>query len=179
MIVETVITSIWLMAPAYVPNSIAVLAGGGRPIDGGRSLGDERYLGDGKTWRGAVAGIVGGTFLALGMNSLFPRLTGSVIDAEPFAPLAGFGLALGAILGDIFASFLKRRTGRERGKAFPVVDQLDFVVGSLICTSVLSYSWISENLTLKILITILVITPMIHIGANVIAYVVGVKEEPY
>lgn len=179
MIVETVITSIWLMVPAYAPNSIAVLAGGGQPIDGGRSLGDERLLGDGKTWRGAVAGTVGGTLLALGMNLLSPRLAGSVIEVEPFAPLAGFGLALGAMLGDICASFLKRRTGRERGKAFPIVDQLDFVAGSLICSSVISYGWMSENLTLHILVTILVITPLIHVGANIIAYLVGAKEEPY
>ena len=55
MVVETVAVAIWAMLPAYIPNNVAVLAGGGRPIDGGRTLDDgNRALGDGKTWRGTA-----------------------------------------------------------------------------------------------------------------------------
>jgi len=51
-----VVTAVWLMLPAYIPNNAAVLGGGGRPIDGGRTLGGHRMLGDGKTWRGTAIG---------------------------------------------------------------------------------------------------------------------------
>ena len=39
MILETVAVAVWVMLPAYIPNNVAVLAGGGRPIDGGRTWG--------------------------------------------------------------------------------------------------------------------------------------------
>ncbi len=38
-ILETIVIAFWAMLPAYVPNNAAVLAGGGRPIDGGRTWG--------------------------------------------------------------------------------------------------------------------------------------------
>ena len=40
-------------------------------------------------------------------------------------------LACGSLFGDMFKSFFKRRMGMKRGASFPLVDQLDFVVGSL------------------------------------------------
>ena len=55
----------WIMLPAWLPNPIAALFGGGRPIDGGRVLRDGyRVLGNGKTWRGFAAGVLAG--LAIG-----------------------------------------------------------------------------------------------------------------
>ncbi|MFC6728824.1 CDP-archaeol synthase, partial [Natronoarchaeum mannanilyticum] len=44
-VIEAVIVAVWAMLPAYVPNNAAVLAGGGRPIDGGRTWGGRRVLG--------------------------------------------------------------------------------------------------------------------------------------
>ena len=46
-LVSVVATALWAMLPAYVPNNAAVLAGGGRPIDGGRTVGGRRLLGCG------------------------------------------------------------------------------------------------------------------------------------
>ena len=69
-IVEWVVVAIWAMLPAYVPNNAAILAGGGRPIDGGRTLGGRRLLGDGKTWRGTAAGILAGAGLALALTAV-------------------------------------------------------------------------------------------------------------
>ncbi len=64
------------------------------------------------------------------------------------------------MLGDIGASFLKRRTGRERGAAFPGLDQLDFVVGALLCAFVAAPSWFTETFTLPVLVVIVVATPV-------------------
>jgi CDP-2,3-bis-(O-geranylgeranyl)-sn-glycerol synthase len=180
MLVEWIAVAFWVMLPAYVPNNAAVLAGGGAPIDGGRTLGGRRLLGDGKTWRGTAVGMLVGALLALALNVA----QGSVADASGFAlpvlpPAAVLALPLGAMLGDIAASFLKRRTGRQRGAAFPVLDQLDFVAGALLFTLVVAPDWLLSVVTLPVLAVVLVLTPLLHVATNVGAYVLGLKDEPY
>lgn len=179
-LVAVVAVAIWIMLPAYVPNNIAVLAGGGRPIDGGRMLGDRRLLGDGKTWRGTAVGIGVGIVVALALNAIGTP-AGEMIDVSlPTFPVGAIvGLPAGAMLGDILASFLKRRTGRERGAAFPLVDQLDFVVVSLAVTAILTWEWVVATITLPILVTIFVITPVLHLATNAVAYGLGLKNEPW
>lgn len=179
MIVEIVVVAVWVMLPAYVPNSIAVIGGGGRPIDAGYNFRGERLLGDGKTWRGAIIGAMAGTLLAFLMNGFLPTLTGVGFEIKPFVPSVAFSLGFGSILGDIVASFLKRRTGREQGKPLPVVDQLDFVAGSLICTMVFSYDWAIEVFNFPIVLAVLIISPLLHLGANIVAYSLDLKDEPY
>ena len=49
------------MVPAYVPNPVAALCGGGTPIDFDRNHSDgRRLLGDGKTYRGLACGVLAG-----------------------------------------------------------------------------------------------------------------------
>ncbi|MFB6074785.1 MAG: CDP-2,3-bis-(O-geranylgeranyl)-sn-glycerol synthase [Haloarculaceae archaeon] len=179
-LVATVLTALWAMLPAYVPNNAAVLAGGGRPIDGGRTWGGRRLLGDGKTWRGTVAGTLAGTALALVLDAVHEPVGGTLGVALPGFPLlAGLGLALGAMAGDVAASFLKRRTGRARGAAFPGVDQLDFVVGALALAALLAPSWVGATFTLPVLVVVVVATPVLHLTTNGIAYWLGLKDEPW
>ncbi|MEF8801497.1 MAG: CDP-2,3-bis-(O-geranylgeranyl)-sn-glycerol synthase [Halolamina sp.] len=177
---ELVGGALWAMLPAYVPNNAAVLAGGGRPIDGGRELGGRRLLGDGKTWRGTAVGTAVGVALAMLLNYVTPATEGVLgIVLPTFPPLAALGLALGAMLGDIGASFLKRRSGRERGASFPGLDQLDFVVGALLLALLLAPDWTLETFSLARVAVVLVVTPLLHVVTNVIAYAIGVKNEPW
>jgi CDP-2,3-bis-(O-geranylgeranyl)-sn-glycerol synthase len=179
-VLAIVATALWAMLPAYVPNNAAVLAGGGRPIDGGRTWGGRRVLGDGKTWRGTAAGTLAGTALAVALNAVHePVATTLGVAAEPFPLLAGVGLALGAMAGDVGASFLKRRTGRERGAAFPGLDQLDFVVGALALATLFAPEWAFATFSLPVLIAVVVITPLLHLVTNGIAYALGLKDEPW
>jgi CDP-2,3-bis-(O-geranylgeranyl)-sn-glycerol synthase len=180
MLLELVAVAFWAMLPAYVPNNVAVLAGGGAPIDSGRTMGGRRLLGDGKTWRGTAVGTLAGFVLAQALTALAPvvlRTTGVAVPTFPVT--AAFGLAFGAMLGDIAASFLKRRTGRERGASFPVVDQLDFVAGALGCAALLDFAWFSTTFSLPVLGVVVVLTPVLHVATNVVAYVLGLKDEPY
>ena len=177
MVLETVVVAVWVMLPAYLPNNVAVLAGGGRPIDGGRTLEDgSRLLGDGKTWRGAAAGIAAGVVVALVLNRLHP-FVGSI--AGPFPIGAVVSLPVGAVSGDVLASFLKRRTGRERGASFPLVDQLDFVVVALLLTAVAATEWFLKTFTLSVVVAVFVLTPVLHVTTNAIAYTFGLKDEPW
>ncbi|WP_415379136.1 CDP-2,3-bis-(O-geranylgeranyl)-sn-glycerol synthase [Halosimplex sp. TS25] len=177
---SAIATALWAMLPAYVPNNAAVLAGGGRPIDGGRTWGGRRVLGDGKTWRGTAAGTVAGVALALLLNAGSDTIADLLGVAPVEFPLpAALGLALGAMCGDIGASFLKRRTGRERGAPFPGLDQLDFVVGALALAALLDFDWVAATFTPSVLAVVLVATPLLHVVTNGIAYVIGAKDEPW
>lgn len=142
-------------------------------------IGKNRVLGDGKTWRGTVAGTIGGFCAAIILNQIVPVVRDFSFSVEPFTIQVIFGLAFGSMLGDIFASFLKRRTGRSRGSPLIPLDQLDFVVGSLTVSFILDSNWITGNLNLEYLVVILILTAVIHILANVVGYKIGVKEEPY
>ncbi len=178
---ETIVVAVWAMLPAYVPNNFAVLAGGGRPIDGGRTWNGKRLLGDGKTWRGTAAGIVAGAILALILNATHsPAASALGVDLPKLFPIAAIiTLPAGAMLGDMTASFLKRRTGRERGAAFPGIDQLDFVVVSLLLTLLAAPSWALDTYTIPVLIVVFVLTPLLHLVTNGIAYALGLKNEPW
>lgn len=172
----TVATSVWVILPAYVPNSVAVLVGGGPPIDGGRTWRGHRLLGDGKTWRGFVGGTLAGATLALVMNALQPTLTPTL---PTFPSVVVVTLPLGAMLGDAAGSFLKRRSGRERGAPAPVLDQLGFVVVALGLTLAVAPAWTLATVTLPVLAVVLLLTPLVHVLTNVGAYLLGLKEEPW
>ena len=177
---ELLAIAIWVMLPAYVPNNAAVLAGGGRPIDGGRTWDDRRILGNGKTWRGTIVGTLVGAILAYLLNVLQPLAVDALGIGFPTFPLAVMiSLPFGAMLGDIAASFIKRRTGRDRGAVFPGLDQLDFAVMALALTVVVAPSWFFGVFTVALLVVVLVVTPILHVVTNVLAYLFGFKHEPW
>ncbi|HOO53358.1 MAG TPA: CDP-2,3-bis-(O-geranylgeranyl)-sn-glycerol synthase [Methanothrix sp.] len=177
------IIAIWLMLPAYLPNNFAVLFGGGRPLDFGITFPDgRRVLGDGKTFRGTIAGVLGGVgtglvldFVASSRPDLGLPDFGSGYDLIPVL----VGLSLGAMAGDVVASFFKRRMGMKRGASLFLVDQLDFVAGSWALTLLLAPSWFSENFTLEIIFIVLIITPVLHRATNIIGYWIKAKKEPW
>jgi CDP-2,3-bis-(O-geranylgeranyl)-sn-glycerol synthase len=168
----------WIMLPAYVPNSVAAYFGGGRPIDGGRNFRDgRRIFGDGKTWKGLAAGISAGIILGLiqigvqtvAILAFLPALTVPVIIL----------LASGALFGDLAKSFFKRRIGKEKGEQWIIADQYDFVAGAFILLIIFQYEWVITTLTLPVVFWIIVITPLLHRLVNIIGYLAGVKDVPW
>ena len=179
-LVAVIVTAFWVMLPAYVPNNAAVLAGGGRPIDGGRMLGESRLLGDGKTWRGTFVGWLAGAVLAVLLNQLNPAASDLLAISLPAFPVEIIvAFPLGAMVGDIGASFLKRRSGRERGAPFPGVDQLDFVIGTLVLGVLAAPVWFFDVFTVPVLVAVFLLTPVLHVTTNGIAYILGLKDEPW
>ncbi len=175
----------WFLLPAYVANPMAVVFGGGTPMDFGRSLRDgRRILGDGKTWRGLAGGIASGFLLGLVLT-----LLGSLAD-----PRLSFGdwpwvlgvivlLSLGALLGDILGAFVKRRLGLPRGAKAPGLDQYDFLLGAFLLLLLFAPGWwLARYWTGEAvwgLLFVIVITPVLHRAVNIVGYRMGKKHEPW
>lgn len=170
-IIDIIIRAVWLMLPAYIANPTAVVFGGGKPVDLGKNWFDgRRVLGDGKTFRGLLGGSACGILAGLlQMQASFVNFTPAVIITLP----------VGALLGDLVKSFFKRRMGYERGAKLPLVDQLDFVAGAWILTYVLEPQWFTDNFTFWIIITVIILTPMLHRLTNILGYYMKVKKEPW
>lgn len=158
--------AIWFILPAYVANATPVVLGGGRPIDGGRQFIDGRPIfGPGKTWRGLIAGVIAGVAVGLIQGLVMARLF--------FHFMLSFSLAFGALLGDLLGSFIKRRLNIPRGGIAPGLDQLDFVlVAMLLASPIYLPGW-------REIVTIIVITPALHLATNFIGYKLGLKDRPY
>jgi CDP-2,3-bis-(O-geranylgeranyl)-sn-glycerol synthase len=177
-IIIALVSAVWIMLPAYIPNPIAAVAGGGQPIDGGRMYSDGRRLfGNGKTWRGLIVGIAAGILIGLVQIAAWSFYSLDFLPA--LTPLSVILFATGALLGDLVKSFFKRRLGKEPGAKWPVADQYDLVAGAFVLTLIFDLSWFLSVMTWPILIIILIVTPLLHRATNIIGYMTRVKEVPW
>ncbi|MGZ4927319.1 MAG: CDP-2,3-bis-(O-geranylgeranyl)-sn-glycerol synthase [Halobacteriota archaeon] len=173
-----IIDALWLMLPAYVPNSSAVLFSGKTPIDFGRNFVDgRRIFGPGKTFQGLIGGTLSGILLGLLLQLIKVSTQIGVPSFEPISVVVT--LSLGAMLGDLAMSFLKRRLGLDRGRPLPVADQLDFVVGAWVLTYIFFSNWFVQNFTPSIIVVVLILSPLLHVVVNIIAFKLGKKKEPW
>ena len=186
MALEAIPQALWFFLPAFVANPMAVVWGGGTPIDFGQTLRDgQRLFGDGKTWRGLVGGTASGALLGLLLTLPFalasPSSTWS-FGSPPEALGASAVLALGALLGDLAGAFVKRRMGKPRGAKAPGLDQYDFVAVGLLL-SLLVPAWSVPRFfsgdALYGLLAIILITPALHRAVNILGYRTGRKHEPW
>ncbi len=186
MALEAIPQALWFFAPAYVANPMAVVFGGGTPIDFGRVLRDgERLFGDGKTWRGLAGGTFSGAalgfLLTLPFFLLAPASSWSFGSPVEAFLVSGF-LAFGALLGDLAGAFLKRRMHKPRGAKAPGLDQYDFVVGALILSLLVPWWSVPRFFAgdaLFGLVAIILITPALHRAVNILGHRMGRKHEPW
>ncbi|MBI3412626.1 MAG: CDP-2,3-bis-(O-geranylgeranyl)-sn-glycerol synthase [Candidatus Aenigmarchaeota archaeon] len=165
-------SALWMILPAYFANSSATLARGKTRIDFSKNFPDGRPIfGGGKTFEGFFLGVFAGTAAGFLQNSA-QNLYGLQVSAA-INPLSAGIIAFGALIGDLAGSFIKRRLGLKRGAPVPVLDQLDFVAGAIFFASLI------YNIEIDTIMLLLIITPIIHLTANVIGYKIGVKKEPW
>ncbi|MFP4143038.1 MAG: CDP-2,3-bis-(O-geranylgeranyl)-sn-glycerol synthase [Thermoplasmata archaeon] len=168
--------------PAMIANSLAVIFGGGTPIDFGREWKDKRLLGDGKTWRGLFGGGISAGLLGF-MIKYLNSSNFTIYPSYPEGIVVIFSLSFGALFGDIAASFIKRRKGITRGKRSPLMDKYDFIVGAFLLVIIVNPDWFNEiylkgNGWIGTLIIIIGV-PFLHRAVNIIGYKLGLKEEPW
>ncbi len=173
-----------LILPAMAANPLAVITGGKWKMDFGKNFTDgNRILGDGKTW----SGFFGGAVLAVVLGYIiigFNFIAGSPLvnyGAGLTGPLAVlFVMSLGAMAGDSLGSFIKRRIGIKSGGNAGLLDQLPFVMVSLLFLAILEWNFFSQVYWNYFAIPVIVIlTPPIHRAVNVIGFKLNRKSVPW
>lgn len=163
------------MAPVIFKNQLLALA---KPIDGGRLFRGQPLFGDHKTWRGLlVATLTGGVVFLLQwlLTQQFPE---QLTNWAPFDLTQGpwwFGFLFGfaAIFGDLAKSFFKRRVNIAPGKTWFPFDQIDLVVFSTFVAIVVF------PITATMVIAVCVITPLMHVSVNRVAFWLQLKDTPW
>ncbi|WP_209731723.1 CDP-2,3-bis-(O-geranylgeranyl)-sn-glycerol synthase [Methanococcus voltae] len=169
------LSSVWYIIPAYIANAMACVFGGGTPLDGGKNFVDgRRLIGNGVTIKGTISGITCGV-----IGSILQYFVGNYFNFDWMMFLnagltqyviLGLLLSSGALFGDMFGSFVKRRFNISQGGSAPLWDQLTFIVFALI----FGYFYIPVSVNMAILLILL--SPIVHLVSNIIAYKLGIKK---
>ena len=169
----------YLMLPAYFANMAPVMARKINlfvfPIDFSKKLNKKPIFGKNKTFRGFVFGVIFGMATAYFQSLLyifqfFKSL--SFFDYQYWV-LFGFLMGIGALAGDLIKSFFKRRLDIGPGEKFVPFDQTDFVVGALV------FIMPVFDLTWKIFLASLLLSFILHIVVNHIAFYLKIRNEKW
>lgn len=170
---DKLINALIFIMPAYISNSTPVIMSklirGGKPIDFRKvAWNGRRLFGNGKTIEGFISGIAVGSIFGMFIFSVYHIYVSYI---EPII------ISTGALTGDLLGSFIKRRLGMKRGDPAPLLDQLDFLITALMLDFGIfgRPKWFS----LSILLTLILITVVLHIITNFLAYLLKLKKVPW
>lgn len=168
------IAAILFFLPAGISNMMPVFASKlpwlkkwNTPIDFGQTYNGKPIFGPHKTWRGLVCGVLGGT------------LVGAILPHEfiahyypAWSVAVAASMSSGALMGDAIKSYFKRRANIRSGGTWFPFDQLDYIVGGLLC--ILPFGIPSVGLVATITASYFcLVIAVTHIG-----YWLGLKESP-
>ena len=168
-IINALLITFFYVAPLYIANSSPVIVHGKIPLDLNKKIFNEPIFGKGKTILGTIAGITIGTGTGTILYLLFPF----VQTILPNYILLAFLLSLGAIMGDLTKSFFKRRFHIQSGQKWELADQLDFIIGGIVLSTIVRLP------ELWLVILLLVATFFIHKSFNYIAFKLKLKSVPW
>jgi CDP-2,3-bis-(O-geranylgeranyl)-sn-glycerol synthase len=177
--------SLWFFAPAGFANMAPIFAarapylkGLTYPLDGGKSFRGRPILGPHKTLRGLVAAILVGIAAVnlqrvLYVNYDFFRSISDSVNYAVINPLAlGALLGAGAIIGDAAKSFFKRRAGVPSGHSWFPFDQVDYIIGGLLFSSLV------VQLSAFHYLLICAVWILLHLGVSYLGYLLKLKDAP-
>ena len=174
-----ILQCLYFMLPAYFANMAPVIVKKidflKIPIDFNKKIKNKPIFGKNKTFRGLVFGVIFAIIIAylqflLYKNNIFVNI--SIADYSNWL-LIGFLMGFGAIFGDLVESFIKRGINYEPGRSFVPLDQLDFVLGAMI------FVYPLVALSLNKIIIILLLSFVLHVIVNHIAYYSGMRKEKW
>ncbi len=172
MLIALILKSLYLFLPAYFANMTPVLFRWIPVLD---KPVHEKLFGKNKTWRGLLVATLFGGFIFFLQKWLyvqgFDQL--AIIDYSDFSVFYGFLLGAGAILGELVKSYLKRGYEVAPGERWFPWDQLDFVIGGLI------FSLFLYVPPAEVVLILLLVSPLLHIAVNHVAYWLGIRKEKW
>lgn len=129
------------------------------PVDAGSRLADgQPVLGSSKTWRGIVGAAIATAIVAV------------LLDVPVFT---GVMIGLLAMLGDLIASFIKRRLAMEPSSMALLLDQLpEALLPGLVFRQAFGLSPLS-------LIVLLLVFVLFELVISAVLYQIGIRKRPY
>jgi len=172
-----ILKSLYFMLPAYFANMAPVIVRNwiksfNTAIDFGKKWKGKPIFGKNKTWRGLIFGVIFGIIVAYAQYLI--NSPWNLVDYSDWFLIGGL-MGFGAILGDMIESFIKRRIGIKSGQPFIPWDQIDFIIGGLL----FSFFLIPKELLLTTIITIIIISPFLHMAVNHFAYYLKIRNEKW
>ncbi|PIN80305.1 hypothetical protein COV11_04295 [Candidatus Woesearchaeota archaeon CG10_big_fil_rev_8_21_14_0_10_30_7] len=164
---ESIIKLLYFILPIYFANMAPIFLSKlnffNKPIS-------KKLLGSHKTWKGFISGCLAGMLVALVQLQFY---TGLEIYDYSQPALFGFLLGFGALFGDSFKSFFKRKIRIKPGKPWIPFDQIDYSIGALVFVSPLIFlGWWNS-------LIIIVLSFLLHIFANHLGYWLGIRKIPW
>lgn len=181
---EDIFLAVWFFLPAAMGNVAPIIAAKlpylenwTFPLDGYATFCGKRLLGDHKTVRGMVTGILAGIATAFLQVELYINVAWVreivTLDYSRINPLLlGTLAALGALTGDAFKSFFKRQSNIAPGTSWFPFDQIDYVIGGIVFTA----CYVPLSLTQYLYL--IGIWTLIHPIATSIGYTLKLKNSP-
>ena len=181
---DDILFALWFFIPAGMANMTPVftaklpgLRSWSTPVDFGCSVKGKRLLGDHKTWRGLLTGVVAGVLILWLQSVLYEHHQAirdfSSLDYQEIS-IVGLGilLSLGALAGDSIKSFFKRQLNVRPGRSWFPFDQLDYIAGGLLLSAIV------VQLTLAQYAWIVIIWFGLHLISSYIGYLLKLKDKP-
>lgn len=141
-----------------------------KPIDFGLHLNGKRLLGENKTIRGALFGIITGI---VAMYLVQPHTQNIFLFEQYPAWLYGIIGSLGAIIGDAIESGIKRQMNIKPGEPLHYFDQSDWIIGSIL------FLYPIINLNLTQIIILLTIVPVLHYMVKYIGFKLKIEKKKF
>lgn len=161
---------IWL--PAILRDELAKLA---RPVDFGLKLRGKEIFGKNKTWRGLLVGVAVGMAVSSIQALLFFRVdffrANTLIDyGKVNFVLLGALMGGGALAGDLVKSFIKRRLDVPPGRPWFPWDQLDWILGAMLLSSIIYVP------PVRVAIVTALLYVGVHLGSDRVVCYMGIKK---
>jgi len=151
----------------------------GKPIDNNKQLKGKPLLGNHKTWRGLVLGPIAGMIILFLQKWLFNNCPLakeiSLVNYQEIGLFFGLLMVFGAVFGDLFFAFIKRRSDLKPGAKFMPFDQINYVLGAWFFLSLFS----KAQITVSVWITLLILTFIIHIVATQTGFRMGLSRSKW
>lgn len=185
MIGQEILFALWFFLPAGLANAAPVFANKipyinkhNQPLDFGKSFRGKRIFGDHKTFRGLIAGIVMAVIVLVLQKYLYTESSWIQTISQPVdyrhIHTLGLGMlfAIGALGFDAIKSFFKRQIGVQPGSTWFPFDQIDYIIGGLLLSSLV------VTLPLSAYFWIVFAWFLLHLIGTFAGWLIGLRESP-